>query len=138
MDINGAGDLDRFEAHVPEARLTRLTGDRVPVPYPVSGCWLAGKGADAWLGGPLRRGVFGQIAVHDAAAIVGQAHQPEEHPAGDRGHSEAIAGNGVFDGVVEHGPPGWGRWLADARTVVPHGRFDPLIAELTQFPDDTR
>ena len=49
--------------------------------------------------------VFGDVEVHDAAALVSQDDEDEEHLEYDGWDGEEVTGHDVFDMVVEEGPP---------------------------------
>jgi len=66
---------------------------------------IPGTRFDDLLCGPLCCGVFGDVEVHDAAALVSQNDEVEEHLEGDGWDGEEVTGHDVFDMVVEEGPP---------------------------------
>jgi hypothetical protein len=86
-------NLDLFDAHVLDSLLECRAVDRVPISEQIAGRCLPGKRVDDLLRGPLGRGVFRHIEVHDAPAVMGQDDEHKEHPEGYSGHREKIARN---------------------------------------------
>jgi len=57
--------------------------------------------------GPLGGGVFNNVKMHDAAAVVSQHDEDKEHAEVHRWYGEEIAGHDVCEVVVQEGPPRW-------------------------------
>ena len=89
------GDLDFFDADVLDAALERHTVDRVPIPEEIARRGLPGKRLDDLLGGPLRRGVFSDVEMHNATTLMSEHDKDKEHAAGRGGHRKKIAGDDI-------------------------------------------
>ena len=82
-----------------------------------------------------RRGMFGDVEMHDTAPFVGQDHQDEEH-AGHRRHDKEIQGHQVLHMVLQECLPRR-RWrLVWPHPILLHRRLGHVDAQLAQFPDD--
>jgi hypothetical protein len=57
----------------------------------------------------MRRGVFGDVEMYDAALFMDQDKQHEEHFVGHRRHDKEIEGDQVLDMVVQKSLPRWRR-----------------------------
>ena len=68
--------------------LERRTVDRVPIPQEIARRGIPGKRLDDLLGGPLRRGMFGDIEMHDAPALMRQHDEHKQHLEGGGRHGE--------------------------------------------------
>src|SRR5215471_1846393 len=132
------GDLDLCNAHVLDAVLEGHTVDHVPIPEEIARRGLPGKRLDDLLGGPLRRGMFSNIAMHDATALVSQHDKHKQDLEAGSWHDEEITRHNVFDVIIEKGLPcGRGR-LADARPVLLHRGFGHSDAQLPQLTHNAR
>ena len=82
--------------------------------------------------------MFSDVEMHDAAALVSQHDEHEEHPAGDGWDGEEITGNQVLDMVVQERFPRWRGRLTDLWPILLHRRFGDIDAKLPQLPDNAR
>jgi len=90
---------------VPDSLLKELTVDCVPVPQQIPWRGLPGKGVDDLLDSPLCRGVFGDVKMHNASAIVRQHDEDKEHSERGDWHREEVSRHNVFDMVAQKGFP---------------------------------
>src|SRR5262245_27589353 len=131
-------NLHFFDAHVLDALLKMLTVDRVAVSQQVPWGCIPGKRLDDLLGGPLCCWMFGDVDMHDAATLVRQHDEHEEHLACGGWDGEEITGHEVLDMVVqERFPCGRGR-LTDLWPILLHCRFGNIDAKVRQLPDNAR
>ena len=75
-------DLDDAEAGDPPTHL--IVVDAVPVSQQPSGSRVLGEGFHGLLGGPRGGGVLRDVDVHDAAAVVRNQNEHEEHASRQR------------------------------------------------------
>jgi len=132
------GYLDLFDPHLLDTLLKIFPVDAVAVAEHISRRFIPRKGFHYLLRRPLRRGVFCDVEVHDAPALVGEEHKHKQHPEGRGRHRKEIAGDQVLDMVVQKRLPGWRGWLTRARTILLHGRFGDSNAEFLEFADNAR
>ncbi len=76
--------------------LEKVTVDPVTIVEQGPRRLIPGNGLDDLLGRPLRGGVFREVAMHDATAIVSQGHEHKQPFVGHRGDGEEIAGDQVL------------------------------------------
>jgi hypothetical protein len=75
------GDLDFFDSYMLNTVLERHTVDRVPIPGERARRGIPGKRLNDLLSGPLRRGMFSNIEMHNATAFMGKHDEDKEHAA---------------------------------------------------------
>jgi len=64
---------------------------------------VTGERLDDLLGGPLGRGMLGNVEVNDSPAIVGENYEAHEPSEGDRRNREEVAGRGLGEMVPSAG-----------------------------------
>ena len=99
------GSFDCFDTHVLDALLERPIVDRVPVPEEIARRSLPGKRLDDVLGGPLRRGMFSDVEMYDASALVRQHDEHKQDLEAGSGNGKEITRHQVSDMVMEKGFP---------------------------------
>jgi hypothetical protein len=99
-------DLDFFDAYVLDAVLERHAVNRVPIPKEISRHGIPGKRLNDLLGGPLRRGMFRNIEMHNATAFMSEHDEDKEHTACGGWDEKKVAGDDVVDMIVEKRLPG--------------------------------
>ena len=67
---------------------------------------IPGKRLNDLLSGPLRRGMFRDIEMHKATALMREHDEDKEHAAGGGRDEKKVAGYDVLDMRVEKGLPG--------------------------------
>ena len=82
--------------------------------------------------------MLGDIKMHEAAALVRQHDEHEEHPAGDGWDGEEITGNQVLDMIGQERFPRWGRGFAHRWPILLHRRFGHVNAQFAEFADNAR
>jgi hypothetical protein len=76
--------------HVPDALLKDRAIDAVPIASQMLRSSLPGKRLNDLLCSPLRRGVFRNVEMYDAPALMGENCQDEEHLVGDGRHDKKV------------------------------------------------
>src|SRR5262245_48983818 len=132
------GNLDLFDPHLLDTLLKIFPVDAVTVAEQIPRRFIPWKCFHHLLRRPWRRGVFRDVEVHDAPALVGEDHQYKQHLEGRGRHREEIAGDQVLDVIVEKRLPGWRGWLTSARAILLHGRFGDINAEFLELADNAR
>ena len=99
------GNQHLFSAHVPHLLTESVTVDPIAVAQEILRCLVPGERLHHLLCRPLRRRVFRDIHVHDAASVVGEDHEDKEHLVRHGGHEKKVHGDHILDMVVEKGPP---------------------------------
>src|SRR5215813_12350459 len=97
------GDLHLFEAHVLDTLLKSCPVDAVAVAEQIPRRLIPRKSLDDLLSSPLGGWVLGDVDMHDAPTLVRQHDEHEEYPEGCRRHREEIAGDQVFNMIVQKG-----------------------------------
>jgi hypothetical protein len=90
------------------------------------------------LGGPEGGGVLGDVEVDDAAAMVGEHDEDEQHAQARRRHGEEIDGDQIADMVSEEGPPGLRRVGTPCRHEARHGALGHIDTQLKELAMDAR
>jgi hypothetical protein len=130
-------NFDFFDAHLTDTPLEMSTGDCVVIPQKIPWRFVPWKGFHELLCRPFRRRVLSDIEVHDAASIVSQNDEYEEHSQFHGRHGEKVSRNQALDMIVQEGlPHGWG-WLTRPGLILLHSRFGHVNAKLAEFPDDS-
>ena len=129
-------DLGDAEAGDPPPHL--LVVDAVPVSQKPSGSGVLREGVDQLLGGPRRGGVLGHVDVHDAAAVMRDQHEHEEHAARQGRDGEEIRRNEGGEVVGEEGPPWLRRRTRQPRQQSRHRTRGDLNAQLPELAVDAR
>src|SRR5882724_1019064 len=101
------GDHDLFDAHIVDLLVKWCAIYTIAIPPQIACDLIPGKGLDHLLRGPLRCRVLGDVEVHDAASLVGEDHQDEEHHVRHGGHHKEVHRDHVLDMVAEKGLPRW-------------------------------
>lgn len=70
-------------------------------------CRIPREGFNDLLGCPLGGWVLSNVEMYDAASIMGQDDQHEEHLEGGRGHGEKVAGDQVIHVICQESFPRW-------------------------------
>ena len=125
---------DFCDAHALHSVLELLAVDAVAIAEEIGRRGVVREGLHDLLGRPLRGGVLGHVEVDDAAAIVGQRYEDEEHSQARAGDREEVDGDQVPDVVGKERPPGLGRRgapLGERRETV---RSATLIPSLRSSP----
>src|SRR5215475_7940476 len=100
-------NLDLFEAHVLYTLLNMIAVDAVPVTKQIMWRCIPRKRFNELLGGPWRCGVFGEVDMDDAPAVMSQQDEHEQYAEGGGWHGKKIARHDIRNMVVEKGPPRW-------------------------------
>jgi len=99
------GDQHFFNTHVLHPLSKRAAIDLVPIAQQIPRGLIPRKGFNHLLSRPLRRGVFRDIKMDDAAPFMGQDEQHEEHFVGHRRHDKEIQSHQVLHVVFQEGLP---------------------------------
>src|SRR6516165_10257092 len=83
--------------------------DLIPVSQQVTRRLIFGKRLHHLLPCPPRRGMLRHVEVYDAAAMMSQHDQHEQHPKADRRHGEEVDRDEILDMVVKESYPSLGR-----------------------------
>jgi len=100
------GDLHFFDTDVLDAVLERHTVNGVPIPQEIARRGIPGKRLNDLLSGPLRRGMFRNIDMHNATAFMREHDEDEEHAAGGSWDEKKVTGDEVVDMIGEKRLPG--------------------------------
>lgn len=87
------GDHDLVDAHVMHPLPNDRAVNAITVPEEVAWRVISGERLDHLLGGPRCCGVLGDVAVHDAPALMSQDHEHEEDPERHGRDGEEIQGD---------------------------------------------
>jgi hypothetical protein len=87
------GDDHFFDPHVLHPLPKGGTIDAVPVAQEIAWRFVPREGVHHLLSRPLRRRVFRDVEMYDAAPFMGQDQQHEEQFVGRRRHDKEIQGN---------------------------------------------
>jgi hypothetical protein len=82
--------------------------------------------------------VLGDVDVHDAAAVVRNQDEHEEHAARQRRDGEEIHRDEGGEVVGEEGPPRLGRWTRELCQQSRHGALGDLNPQLPELAVDAR
>ncbi len=82
--------------------------------------------------------MLGEVDVHDAAAVVRNQDEHEEHAARQRRDGEEIHRDEGGEVVGEEGPPRLGRWMRQLRQQSRHGALGDLNPQLPELAVDAR
>src|SRR5215212_7553829 len=85
-----AGADDFSDAHARHAALERGAKDAITISVEPARCGGVRKGVDHLLCGPLGRGMWRDVQMHDTTAMVAQEHVHEQHATRHRGHREEV------------------------------------------------
>ena len=99
------GDHDFFDAHVLDPVLEGNTIDRLPIPQERAWRGHPGKRLNDVLSGPLRRGMFRNIEMHDAPTLVSQKDAHEQDLETGSRHGQEVTRHEVRDVMLEEGLP---------------------------------
>ena len=94
------GDQHFFNPHMLHPLPKRGAIDAVPIAQQIPRGLVPRKGVHHLLSRPLRRRVFRDVEMDDAAPFMGQDEQHEEHFVGHRRHDKEIQGDQVLHVVV--------------------------------------
>ena len=83
-------------------------------------------------------GVFGDVEVDDATAMVGKYDENEEHAQPSRWHREEVNGDEIRDVIGKERPPRLGGRRASLRHQPGDGAFRDLDSQLQQFAMNSR
>jgi hypothetical protein len=129
---------DFLDLHSLHAVAERLAIDPITVAQEVGRRGVVRERVDDLLGGPEGGRVLGDIVVGDAAAMVGEHDEDEQHAQARGGHGEEIDGDQVADVLGQKRPPGLRRPGASLRHQSRDGPFGHIDAELPEVPMNSR
>ena len=95
-----------LDTHALHALTKRVPVDVVTIAQEIGGRGVVREGVHDLLGGPVGGWMLRHVEVDDAAAMVGEHDEDEEHPQAGRGHREEVERDEILDMVVEERPPG--------------------------------
>ncbi len=107
--------------------------DTVAVTDQISGDRVPRKRFDELSPGPLRRGVFGHVAVQYPPSVVGQHEEYKQNAECNRSHGEEVDGDQVFEVIIEECSPSCARWFRVAGHVLRDRGLGEVDAELEQL-----
>lgn len=96
---------DLLDPHATPSVPKVLAGDGVTVAQKIGRCGVVREGVHDLLGGPVGGGVLGDVEVDDAAAMVGEHDENEEHAQSSRWHREEVNGDEICDVIGKERPP---------------------------------
>lgn len=127
-----------LDAHSVDSVCKALAVDSVTVSEEKSRRTDFGKRLHDLLCCPDCRGVFGNVEVQDAAAVMGQNYENVEHAQPNRRNREEIYGNHLADMILQKRHPRLRRIPAPLWHQSRNGAFGNLKVKLQQFSVDAR
>jgi hypothetical protein len=101
-----SGREDRLDPHALDALAEGITVYGISVAKEIGRGGVVGKGVHDLLSGPRRGGMLGEVEVQDAAPMVSEHDEDEEHPQLGGGNGEEVDRDQIPDMVREERAPG--------------------------------
>jgi hypothetical protein len=124
--------------HALHALPEHLTVDRFAIAEEIGRSGIVREGVHDLLGRPGSGGMRGDIEVEDAAAVVGEHDEDEQHAQARGGNLEEIDGDEVPDVIGQERAPRLRRRRAALREQAGDGALSDVDSQLLQFAMDSR